>query len=373
MPIFKVKDNDLWKEVLNDLTDTDEPITVNNIGPDTMNNIQLDKSHLGIFVTKVEPTQVMDGDIWIDTSGTPAENNPKEDEKEDLFTDLANLYVWKRNEGLEDTYLTSAAAVMNIHSWGVSENNEIIGQYADSINVIDNFIYLVNPSEVTFSDAASYEVTKGKYLYINSTVYKISEEATFTQETLLAAAIPVGYYIKCNNCQICTAAGGYISSYNRNAYPDNDSGYKYLGQLGAALELITNNNEGDSGGDDGSGDEDSDNNTTIIQYEIPYFDLTELGLPPITLDGNAVSCSGDLTDFMDALSKGTVKIRYEIIYDTYVTAYTKIIGSIYSEYLNAYQLLFMAILRDENNLYATGLMHLDIFNNEIKAYCYVSS
>lgn len=356
MPIFKVKDNDLWKEVLNDLTDTDEPITVNNIGPDTMNNIQLDKSHLGIFVTKIEPTQVTDGDIWIDTSGTPAENNPKEDKKEDLFTDLANLYVWKRNEGLEDTYLTSASAVMNIHSWGVSESNEIIGQYTDSISVIDNFIYLVNPSEVTFSDAASYEVTKGKYLYINSTVYKISEEATFTQETLLAAAVPVGYYIKCNNCQICTAAGGYVSSHNRNAYPDNDSSYKYLGQLGSALELIANNEE-----------DDSESGTT--ESEIPYYDFVALGLDPIPVDGTEISFDYDTTELREVLSKKSVKIRFQTIYNSTVYTYTRVIDPTYCETLDLYQLIFMGVLQNETKN-IVGVIHFDIPKTGIKIYCY---
>jgi hypothetical protein len=76
MPILKVKDNDRWKEVLGGtgIGSAGPEVTVNNISADAMGNIELDKSNIGIYVTQTEPVQVTDGDIWIDTSGTPADS-----------------------------------------------------------------------------------------------------------------------------------------------------------------------------------------------------------------------------------------------------------------------------------------------------------
>lgn len=356
MPILKVKYNGQWEEVLGGagIGSTSPEVTVNNISADAMGNIELDKSNIGIYVTQTEPIQVTDGDIWIDTSGTPADsgNAPAQTGVEVTSnSNAANLYVWRRNEGLENTYLLTISAAMRLHSWdifpGVGSEPQIKGYYADSISVVDNAIFLNDATEVALSGVDSYEVTKGKYLSINSNVYKIAENATFSEKSQFTAAILVGYYIECSDCQMCSPAGGYVSSNLRTTYPDNGQGsdgnnYKYLGQLGQQL-----NNQ------------------------IPFFDLVTLGLPAITMDGNEVSLECDTSKIRAALAINSIKIRYQITNDSSTFTYTTIANPSYGEEIDAYQLLFMGIVRTENNLYA-GLLHFDIFTTGIKAFFYPS-
>ena len=111
-------EQDLWIQFLSDnksqLSYIDTNGIIHNIFPVTK------KENIGIYVTQTEPVQVTDGDIWIDTSGTPADSGdmPVQTGVEVISnSNAANLYVWRRNEGLENTYLLTASAAMRLHSF----------------------------------------------------------------------------------------------------------------------------------------------------------------------------------------------------------------------------------------------------------------
>lgn len=50
--------------------------------------------------------------------------------------------------------------------------------------------------------------------------------------------------------------------------------------------------------------------------DIPTFDLSEMGMPAITLDGTIYECECDTTELMAAMDKSIVRIRGEINVDT---------------------------------------------------------
>lgn len=49
-----------------------------------------------------------------------------------------------------------------------------------------------------------------------------------------------------------------------------------------------------------------------LTNETPHFDLTELGLPAVTIGGNAVELATDTTDIIAALDRGAVKITLAV-------------------------------------------------------------
>lgn len=96
----------------------------------------------------------------------------------------------------------------------------------------------------------------------------------------------------------CTEQDGTTLTFECETVPTGD----ILVNIGIFRTVYDPDAGGDNGGGSGIG----------IVANIPSFNLTEMGLPAIPINGNDVSVSADIADIREALDKGLIKITFAV-------------------------------------------------------------
>lgn len=108
--------------------------------------------------------------------------------------------------------------------------------------------------------------------------------------------------------------------------------------------------------------EPSQENTPAL--EIPTFDLVEMGLPAVPMIGDGVYINVDTTELRNALSKGVVKGKFNVIYSGNILPYEFISTSCYVAYEDRY--ICTAVVPSGNQL---CFAHVFVETGKISARC----
>lgn len=73
--------------------------------------------------------------------------------------------------------------------------------------------------------------------------------------------------------------------------------------------------------------------------ELPYFDLSEMGVADVVLGGEAVSLSADMTDLRTALSNGSIKIKFVLKSGSYSVPSTGVVNGLHNVLTDEYQII----------------------------------
>lgn len=117
--------------------------------------------------------------------------------------------------------------------------------------------------------------------------------------------------------------------------------------------------ESNSGGTSGGGG----------SYEIPTFNLTEMGLPAIPMDGSmSVRSDADFTELKEALSNGIVNLRYAVTISGYTFYGVTKACATYNEIFDCYQVFTSQMLEvgDSVSLFGLGI---NVFSAYVIGYC----
>lgn len=93
-------------------------------------------------------------------------------------------------------------------------------------------------------------------------------------------------------------------------------------------------------------------------YEIPVFNLTEMGLPVLSLDGTRAEAETDTTALRAALASGLVKVTLNVYFNGYPVTVTAIDRAHYVDAEDTYQVCTMLHTSRNDAHY----MHLGVFN-----------
>lgn len=93
-------------------------------------------------------------------------------------------------------------------------------------------------------------------------------------------------------------------------------------------------------------------------YEIPAFNLTEMGLPVLSLDGTRAEVETDTTALRAALASGLVKVTLNVYFNGYPVTVTAIDRAHYVDAEDIYQVCTMLHTSRNDAHY----MHLGVFN-----------
>lgn len=144
-----------------------------------------------------------------------------------------NVHVWARTMAL-DIVLGTAESV-NIAMWYNSNAEQTI-QYADSVEIANGEVALVNPQSVALTPSqynSDFGYLKGKYVTCATATVYIPSDGNITGSKTTTA--PIVTTIKCTNAQKVTVTdaadttANYVASTDRTAYPDagTQDGYTY--------------------------------------------------------------------------------------------------------------------------------------------------
>lgn len=182
--------------------------------------------------------------------------------------EVSNLYVWKKYNSEKTIVETAYSSIILSHKNSVSTNYADLSwdtvEYADSIEVSNNTIKLVDPTSFTCDSIHSAEIVLGKYIESGhkstlGQIYKIPADATLTSGSLTVGEggyVYVSPAIKQSYESIPTNFIEFVTSRSSNQHPENgvhSDGYWYelIGQIGDAfsscnrpLPEVTTANEG---------------------------------------------------------------------------------------------------------------------------------
>lgn len=178
----------------------------------------------------------------------------------DALNNVVNAHMWKKlGNGGEPTLSLGESELITVVSVLAMSGStvNVTFEYSDSIGINDvGEIELQAPiSKATLDTtntaapdgADKLNVLGGKYTFIKEECYKIEDNVDFAWETVKGTYFD-NSVLRCNaqKATITTSGGtslyGYVSSTDRNAYPDDGTSgafrYKYVGCIGEAITRI---------------------------------------------------------------------------------------------------------------------------------------
>ena len=172
------------------------------------------------------------------------------------LNNYVNAYVWKKCNvdnvtvyGVTETNTTdiTLSSYSNIGTDKTYENAD----YADSYEVVDGRISLVNPTTININTRENAEKLIGKYIYsyYNGKYYYIPEDATATRNQgtfTITIYINNGILLTVNSSivesagsQICYIASDFVDTYPTSGKHTDGYWYEYVKQVGDASSAAT--------------------------------------------------------------------------------------------------------------------------------------
>lgn len=116
-------------------------------------------------------------------------------------------------------------------------------------------------------------------------------------------------------------------------------------------------------------DEESVGGSGGSSYEIPTFNLTEMGLPAIPMDGSMpVRSDADFTELKEALSNGIVNLRYAVTMSGYTFYGVTKACATYNEIYDCYQVFTSQMVEVGGGISLFGL-GINVFSACAIGYC----